>query len=47
LATGRRTIPLGDGDAPKLNPLTETGGSSVQEKEKRGWTKSSQGSTSK
>jgi type I restriction enzyme, R subunit len=31
---GKRTIPLGDGDAPKLNPLTETGGGSVQEKEK-------------
>ena len=31
---GKRTIPLGDGEAPKLNPLTETGGGAVQEKEK-------------
>ncbi len=31
---GKRTIPLGEGDAPKLNPLTESGGGSVQEKEK-------------
>jgi type I restriction enzyme, R subunit len=27
-------VPLGAGEAPKLNPLTESGGGSVQEKEK-------------
>jgi len=31
---GKRAIPLGDGEGPKLNPLTETGGGAVQEKEK-------------
>jgi type I restriction enzyme R subunit len=31
---GKRTIPLGDGEAPKLVPLMESGGGSVQEKEK-------------
>ena len=31
---GRRQVPLGGGEAPKLNPLTESGGGSVQEKEK-------------
>jgi type I restriction enzyme R subunit len=31
---GKRTIPLGDGESPKLSPLTESGGGSVQEKEK-------------
>jgi type I restriction enzyme R subunit len=31
---GRRQIPLGQGEAPKLNPLMESGGGSVQEKEK-------------
>ncbi len=30
----KRQIPLGQGEAPKLNPLTESGGGSVQEKEK-------------
>ena len=31
---GKRQVPLGDGEGPKLNPLTESGGGSVQEKEK-------------
>src|SRR5580700_8297228 len=31
---GKRTIPLGEGDSPKLSPLLESGGGSVQEKEK-------------
>jgi type I restriction enzyme, R subunit len=31
---GKRTIPLGEGESPKLSPLTESGGGSVQEKEK-------------
>ncbi len=31
---GKRQIPLGQGEAPKLNPLMESGGGSVQEKEK-------------
>lgn len=31
---GKRTVPLGDGGTPKLRPLTESGGGSVQEKEK-------------
>jgi type I restriction enzyme R subunit len=31
---GKRNVPLGDGESPKLNPLTESGGGSVQEKEK-------------
>lgn len=31
---GKRQVPLGDGGGPKLNPLTESGGGSVQEKEK-------------
>ena len=31
---GKRTIPLGEGGNPKLGPLTESGGGSVQEKEK-------------
>ena len=31
---GRRRMPLGQGEAPKLSPLTELGGGSVQEKEK-------------
>jgi type I restriction enzyme R subunit len=31
---GRRQIPLGQGEAPKLSPLVESGGGSVQEKEK-------------
>lgn len=31
---GKRNVPLGEGEGPKLNPLTESGGGSVQEKEK-------------
>ena len=31
---GKRAIPLGEGDGPKLTPLTEAGGGQVQEKEK-------------
>ena len=31
---GQRQVPLGGGEAPKLSPLTESGGGSVQEKEK-------------
>ena len=31
---GKRTLPLGQGESPKLNPLTELGSGSVQEKEK-------------
>ncbi len=31
---GRRQVPLSGDDGPKLNPLTESGGGSVQEKEK-------------
>jgi type I restriction enzyme R subunit len=31
---GKRQVPLGDGENPKLSPLTESGGGSVQEKEK-------------
>ena len=31
---GKRAVPLGDGETPKLTPLTESGGGSVQEKEK-------------
>ena len=31
---GKQTVPLGDGDTPKLTPLTEAGGGSLQEKEK-------------
>ena len=31
---GKRTVPLGEGDSPKLSPLTEAGGGSLQEKEK-------------
>jgi type I restriction enzyme R subunit len=31
---GKRQLPLGDGEAPKLPPLTEVGSGSVQEKEK-------------
>jgi type I restriction enzyme, R subunit len=31
---GRRAMVLGDGDQPKLSPLTETGSGSVQEKQK-------------
>ena len=31
---GKRTVALGQGESPKLNPLTESGGGSVQEKEK-------------
>jgi len=31
---GMRTVPLSVQDAPKINPLTESGGGSVQEKEK-------------
>ena len=31
---GKRQLPLGDGDAPKLPPLSEAGSGSVQEKEK-------------
>lgn len=31
---GKRPMPLGEGDAPKLDPITESGSGSVQEKEK-------------
>ncbi len=31
---GKRQVPLSDGESPKLSPLTESGGGSVQEKEK-------------
>jgi type I restriction enzyme, R subunit len=31
---GKRQLPLGDGEAPKLSPLTEAGSGSIQEKEK-------------
>jgi type I restriction enzyme R subunit len=31
---GKRQVPLSDGEGPKLSPLTESGGGSVQEKEK-------------
>jgi type I restriction enzyme R subunit len=31
---GKRTVPLDDGESPKLSPLTESGGGSVQEREK-------------
>ena len=31
---GKRNVPLGEGESPKLNPLTESGGGSVQEKER-------------
>jgi len=31
---GKRNVPLGEGEGPKLSPLTESGGGSVQEKEK-------------
>jgi type I restriction enzyme R subunit len=31
---GSRALPLGDGDSPKLKPLTDAGSGSVQEKEK-------------
>jgi type I restriction enzyme, R subunit len=31
---GKRNVQLGEGESPKLNPLTESGGGSVQEKEK-------------
>jgi type I restriction enzyme, R subunit len=31
---GRRQLPLGDGEAPKLTPISEAGSGSVQEKEK-------------
>ena len=31
---GKRTLPLGGGDTPKLAPITETGSGSVQEKDK-------------
>jgi len=31
---GKRDVPLGQGQNPKLNPLTESGGGAVQEKEK-------------
>jgi type I restriction enzyme R subunit len=34
LDQGRRTLPLSVGEPPKLQPLTETGGGSVQEKER-------------
>ena len=32
--TGQRTLPLGEGNTPKLDPLTESGGGKVQEKQK-------------
>jgi type I restriction enzyme R subunit len=32
--TGKRSMPLYDGDTPKLEPITEAGSGSVQEKEK-------------
>jgi type I restriction enzyme R subunit len=31
---GRRRLPLGDGEAPKVSPISEAGSGSVQEKEK-------------
>jgi type I restriction enzyme R subunit len=31
---GKRPMPLGDGENPKLDPLTEVGGGMVQEKQK-------------
>src|SRR5438445_7648900 len=31
---GKRTVPVGGGETPKLNPLKESGGGSVQEKER-------------
>ncbi len=31
---GKRTMPLGEGESPKLPPITESGSGSVQEKEK-------------
>ncbi len=31
---GKRTLPLGDDDKPKLQPLTEAGAGAIQEKEK-------------
>jgi type I restriction enzyme R subunit len=31
---GKRAMPLGDGDAPKLEPLSEAGGGSLHEKQK-------------
>ena len=31
---GKRPMPLGDGETPKLEPITEAGGGSVQEKQK-------------
>src|SRR3954466_8275528 len=31
---GRRALPLGEGEAPKLEPITEAGSGTVQEKEK-------------
>jgi type I restriction enzyme R subunit len=31
---GKRGVPLGEGESPKLAPLTESGGGAVQEKEK-------------
>jgi type I restriction enzyme R subunit len=31
---GKRTLPLGQGEAPKLAPITEAGSGSIQEKEK-------------
>lgn len=33
-AKGRHAMPLGDGDAPKLPPLTDSGSGAVQDKEK-------------
>ena len=32
--TGKQAMPLGDGETPKLKPITEAGSGSVQEKEK-------------
>ena len=31
---GKQAMPLGEGETPKLEPITEAGGGSVQEKEK-------------
>jgi type I restriction enzyme R subunit len=31
---GQRQVPLGGGETPKLSPLTESGGGSVQERER-------------
>jgi type I restriction enzyme R subunit len=31
---GKRTLPLGPGETPKIDPLTEAGGGSVQDKDK-------------